>query len=244
MKNVTIVIIVLLTIIMLIGAGCFEDIKALPSPVPTTQPTLVVQFSKVPVTADDYYERAQFFAMAKDWDSAIKDCDKIISLDRFYTMAYYLKAVAFMGQKDYIQANKSFEDVLNTGEEPTKDQIVNLKSVIDLAVLPGELVMLSMSASGGKGGSCLASPNFPYHSTVSLSFFINAIEGIEVSRIEFDPGFGDPEKLNKIRSFSGYGIKTILIVMTTSSSPLENMVCTVYYKDKSESSYKKSNGVQ
>lgn len=235
---------IMLVVIFSLGLlGCEEEIKASPS----TPPRVIV--TKQPVSAQDYYERALSLSYKADWELVITDCSKAIELNpRIYAEAYYLRAIAKIGRKDskgvgkdfdYNEAGKDFDMSIQSGEEI---EPATFKKSIDLAIPPGELVIIDAMHSAEKAGKCIPEKNLPYHITASSRLFTNPIKTIE-GKIVLDRYVGDSPALETKKSWNRMGLQTIQFVLTSKTTPESFFACTIFYRDTSGSFDKKSNTI-
>ena len=193
-----------------------------------------------PRDAKNYYERSKIYAFNREFEKAIADCDKAIELNPTYKEAYNVRGYLYIWENEYDKAITDLNKVV--GLEASEEESSDLRRIIDSIVPPGELVLLDMACFSEGGIDCQGNVK-PYNNTIQIQMFINPGEsGIEVDKIYFDPPIGGRANIiSPIRHFSNPGLQYLVPCISSTDPPASASACSIDYRSKSDSSYKKSN---
>ncbi len=201
-----------------------------------------------PEYAEAYFERSKTYPFEDEadksaaWDKSLEDCDKAIEIDPRYAAAHYLRGVAYMGKKEYDKAVSELTMAQMFGI--TKEDILSLKGVTDLAIAPGDLILLDMQCHASGGRDCHGNP-MPYVNTLDIRLFANPGEAaVEINKIYISPPIGmKAEIMSPIRYFASSEIEHLTASVSSSAQPNNAETCKCDYKSASDSQYKQSNEV-
>ncbi len=232
-KKYLFLLIVLIILASNLTIACGEA-KETSAPTPISSPT------STPMTAEQHFEKAVTLSENGQYQSAIQDLTRAIELDPNYAEAYYLRGIDYMAKKEYDKTITDLGKAVGLGA--SEKEAYDLKRVVDLIVPPGELILLDMSCFSEGGIDCLGNPK-PYNNTLRIQLFINPGESvIEINNIYISPAINAKTEIKSpIKYFDNLGMQFLVTCLSSETPPTTAPSCSVDYKPRNDSSYKKSN---
>jgi hypothetical protein len=230
-------------VMVLLCSACAPQ-STIPEQMPITIPETVPlpDSPTMEITAENYFEQGIVTARNGQYEQAIQDVTRSLEINPLSAEAYYLRGIAYLGEKESALAIKDLDRATALGI--MGQEVPGLKEIIDSIVPTGELILLDITCTSEGGIDCRGNPK-PYTNTVHLQLFANPGEpGIEIDTIHISPAISAKSQVKSpIKYFHNIGIEHLIICISSTKPPTTPPTCSVDYKPRDNLSFIRSNKI-